>query len=132
MSGCSQYSLDHCIAVELMWLINTISINFYIKFGHSRTASRALECRSRGPRVESTGCCLKIWAFSFTSLRVFRMRRYKLAPFNVVSVPGEVKDPTQGSRCSLSWTQTVEKETQKINQSARYSIEVPRLQNRDI
>ena len=67
----------------------------------------APDCLSSGPRFESTSAVSKIaLAISFTSYFVCLSEETHKAVglFDLVSMPGEVKDPTHGQMCNMSWT----------------------------
>ena len=59
------------------------------------------ECRtfqSKGPGFKTTCCRFKTWAISFTPLCPCLLEETleAIGPFYLVSMPGEVKDPTRG------------------------------------
>ena len=55
--------------------------------------------RSWGPGFRTTYCCFETWATSFTlhSLCLSEEAVKAVGPFYLVSMPGEVKDLTQGN-----------------------------------
>ena len=72
-------------------------------FGQGDRGSKppALECRtfrSKGPGFKTTSCRFKTWAISFTPLCLCLSEETLKAvgPFYLMSMPGEVKDPTPG------------------------------------
>ena len=65
---------------------------------HDRSVVRALDSQLRGLHLESMYCHFKTWAISFTPLCQCLGRDSKdVGPIYMVSVPGEVKDPTRGN-----------------------------------
>ena len=54
--------------------------------------------RSKGPGFKTTCCRFKIWANLFTPLCscLSEETLKAVGPFYLMSMPGEVKDPTQG------------------------------------
>ena len=54
--------------------------------------------RSKGPGFKTTGCRFKTWPNLFTPLCscLSEETLKAVGPFYLVSMPGEVKDPTQG------------------------------------
>ena len=64
----------------------------------SGSVVRALDCQSRGWLFEYTCCRFEAWEVSFIPLCLCLSDETLSAvdPFYLVSMPGEVKDPTQG------------------------------------
>ena len=58
---------------------------------------------SRRDQVRNHFKCFEAWAISFTPLCLCLSEETVKAvgPFDLVSMPGEVKDPTQGNRKNL-------------------------------
>ena len=62
--------------------------------------------RSKGPGFKTTYCHFEAWTTSFTPLCLCLSEETVKAvgPFDLVSMPGEVKDLTQGNGKNLLWT----------------------------
>ena len=67
------------------------------------SCGRASGFQSKGPGLETTCCRFKTWAISFTPLCpcLSEDTLKAFGPFCLVSMPGEVKDPTQGNKKTI-------------------------------
>ena len=72
---------------------------YVIDSGARWSCGRSSGFRSKGPGFKTTCCCFKIWAISFTPLCLCLLEETVKAvgASYLVSMPGEVKDSTQGN-----------------------------------